>query len=178
MRVATVTVACLMTLALAACSEGPPGQQGPKGEQGAKGDPGPQGPKGDRGPAGPQGVAGPAGPKGDNGPAGAKGDVGPQGPRGDRGPSGPKGEAGPAGAAGSAGPAGPPGPAGQNGTVFHVVRGTPRVSCAADETMISAYCMNPNVPIQQAPEITPPRTAQCVTPGQPATMVVITCAKP
>jgi hypothetical protein len=31
--------------------------------------------------------------------------------------------------------------------------------------------------MQQTPQITPPRTAQCVTPGQPATVVVITCAK-
>lgn len=166
MRIVTVTAACLMSLALAGCFEGPQGPQGPKGEPGAAG------------------AAGPAGPQG------AKGDTGPQGPQGERGPPGPRGEAGsagpagPAGAPGPAGPAGPPGPAGAagkdgtDGTVFHVVRGSPRVSCAADETMIGAYCMNPNVPIQQTPQITPPRTAQCVTPGQPATMVVVTCAKP
>ena len=78
------------------------------------------------------------------------------------------------GRAGSAGPAGAPG---KSAAVLRVQSSQTRISCAADETLISAYCSNPNSPIQQTPQITPPRTAECVTPGQPATVVVITCAK-
>lgn len=150
MRIATVFVACLLSFTLAGCFEG---QQGPKGEPGAKGTPGaqgaagPRGPQGERGPPGPQGMAGPAGP------------------------------AGPAGAPGPAGPAGPAGAPGKPGTALRMQSSPTRISCGADEALISAYCSNQKTPIQQTPEITPPRTAQCVTPGQPETVVVITCAK-
>ncbi len=151
MRVATVAIACLMSLTLAGCFEGSPGPQGPKGEQGAKGAAGAQGaagPQGERGPPGPQGMAGPAGP------------------------------AGPAGAPGPAGPAGPAGAPGKSAAAPLRIESSPtRISCGADEALISAYCSNPKTPIRQTPQITPPRTAQCVTPGQPETVVVITCAK-
>lgn len=119
MRVATLFLVGLLSLALAACFESPPG---PKGEAGA---PGAQGPQGERGPAG------------------AKGDTGP------------------------VGPAGSPG--------LRMVTSETRVSCDANETLISAYCVNAKTPLQQTPQITPPRTAQCVTPGQPETMVVLIC---
>jgi hypothetical protein len=114
---------------------------------------------------------GPPGPKGDQGAQGApgpQGAAGPQGPQGERGLPGPKGEAGPAG------PAGAPG---KSAAVLRMQSSQTRISCAADEALISAYCSNPNSPLQQTPQITPPRTAECVTPGQPATVVVITCAK-
>jgi hypothetical protein len=150
MRAAAIVIACLVSFTLAACSEGPPG---PKGDQGAQGAPGPQG------------AAGPQGPQGERGPPGPKGDAGPQG---ERGLPGPKGEAGPAG------PAGAPG---KSAAVLRMQSSQTRISCAADEALISAYCSNPNSPLQQTPQITPPRTAECVTPGQPATVVVITCAK-
>jgi Collagen triple helix repeat (20 copies) len=150
MRAVTIAIACLMSLMLTGCFEGSPGPQGPKGEQGAKGAAGPQGAKGERGPPGPKGEVGPAGPAG---PAGAPGPAGPTGP---------------------AGPAGAPG---KSAAALRMQSSPTRISCAADEALISAYCSNPNTPIQQAPQITPPRTAQCVTPGQPETVVVITCAK-
>jgi hypothetical protein len=153
MRAATLVIACLLSFTLVGCSESPPG---PKGEQGAQGAPGPQG------------AAGPPGPQGERGPPGPKGDAGPQG---ERGPPGPKGEAGPAG------PAGPAGAPVKFAAVLRVQRSQTRISCSADETLISAYCSNSNSPLQQTPQITPPRTAECVTPGQPATVVVITCAK-
>jgi hypothetical protein len=153
MRAATIAIACLMSLTLAGCFEGSPGPQGPKGEQGAKGAAGPQGAKGERGP---QGERGPPGPKGEAGPAGP---------------------AGPAGAPGPAGPTGPAGAPGKSAAVLRMQSSPTRISCAADEALISAYCSNPKTPIQRAPQITPPRTAQCVTPGQPETVVVITCAK-
>jgi hypothetical protein len=112
MRLAMIAVACVMSLTLAGCFEGPQGQPG------AKGAPGAAGPKGDAGPAGP---AGPPGPKGVAGPAG---------PQGERGPPGPKGEAG------------PPGPAGPSGksAALHVLTGKASNSCAPGETLISAYC--------------------------------------
>jgi hypothetical protein len=156
MRAVTIAIACFMSLMLAGCFEGPTGPQGPKGEQGSKGAAGPQGAKGERGP---QGERGPPGPKGETGPAG---------------PAGPAGVPGPAGPAGTAGPAGAPG---KSAAVLRMQSSPTRISCAADEALVSAYCSNPKTPIQQAPQITPPRTAQCVTPGQPETVVVITCAK-
>jgi Collagen triple helix repeat (20 copies) len=73
MRVVTVAVACVLSLTLAGCFEGPKGPPGAKGEQGAAG---PAGPQGERGPPGPKGEAGPAGPPG---PAGATGAAGPAG---------------------------------------------------------------------------------------------------
>lgn len=159
MRAVTIAIACLMSLMLTGCFEGPPGPQGPKGEQGAEGAAGPQGAKGERGP---QGERGPPGPKGEAGPAG---------------PAGPAGAPGPAGPAGPTGPAGPAGAPGKSAAALRMQSSPTRISCAADEALISAYCSNPNTPVQQAPQITPPRTAQCVTPGQPETVVVITCAK-
>ena len=153
MRAAAIVIACLVSFTLAGCSESPPG---PKGDQGAQGAPGPQG------------AAGPQGPQGERGPPGPRGEAGPAGP------AGPAGSVGPAGPAGSAGPAGAPG---KSAAVLRVQSSQTRISCAADEALISAYCSNPNSPLQQTPQITPPRTAECVTPGQPATVVVITCAK-
>jgi Collagen triple helix repeat (20 copies) len=76
MRLAMIAVACLMSVSLAGCFEGPQGPPGAKGAPGAAGAPGA---KGDAGPAGP---AGPPGPQGVAGPAG------PQGPKGDAGPAG------------------------------------------------------------------------------------------
>jgi hypothetical protein len=159
MRAATVVIACLLSFALAGCSESPPGPKGEPGAPGPQGAAGPQGPQGERGPPGPQGKAGPAGPQGEVGPAGPVGAIGP---------------AGPAGPAGLAGPAGAPG---KSAAVLRMESSRTRISCAADEALISAYCSNPNTPLQQTPQITPPRTAECLTPGQPATVVVITCAK-
>lgn len=92
------------------------------------------------------------------GPKGEPGAAGPSGPQGERGPPGPRGEAGPAGSPG-----------------WRMVTSDTRTSCNADETLISAYCVNARSPLQQPPQITPPRTAQCVTPGQPETMVVLIC---
>jgi Collagen triple helix repeat (20 copies) len=163
MRAAHVAIACLMSLMLAGCFEGSPGPQGPKGEQGAKG------------------AAGAAGPAGAKGEQGAQGERGPVGPKGEAGPAGPAGPAGARGSAGPAGPSGPPGPAGAPGksaaAPLRIESSPTRISCGADEALISAYCSNPKTPIQQTPQITPPRTAQCVTPGQPETVVVIACAK-
>jgi hypothetical protein len=98
---------------------------------------------------------GPPGPKGEQGAAGAPG------AQGERGPAGAKGDAGPAGPAGS--------------PALRVLSSETRISCNADETLLSAYCVNAKTPLQQPPQITPPRTAQCVTPGQPETMVVLIC---
>ncbi len=137
MRLAMIAVACLMSVTLAGCFEGPQGSPGAKGAQGAAGAPGA---KGDTGPAGPQGVAGPAGP---------------QGPKGD------------------AGPAGPPGPAGKS-AALRVLTGKASNSCAAGETLISAYCAGATA---RGPQITPPRGASCLGTGAPGTNVVITCAK-
>jgi hypothetical protein len=143
MRAVTfAAAACLMSLVLGGCFEGPKGEKGDNGDRGAAG---PPGPKGDVGPTGPQGVAGPPGPKGDAG------------------PPGPKGERGPIGLTGTPG--------------LRMVSSQARISCAEDEQLVSAYCVNPKVPIQQTPQITPPRTAQCVTPGQPETMVVLICGR-
>jgi hypothetical protein len=50
------------SIALAGCSKGPQGEQGPTGPQGDKGDTGPAGPSGSQGPPGPQGPRGEAGP--------------------------------------------------------------------------------------------------------------------
>jgi Collagen triple helix repeat (20 copies) len=160
-----IVIAFLLSFTLVGCSEGP---QGPKGD------------KGDQGVAGPQGAAGPPGPQGERGPPGPKGDAGRQGERGPLGPkgdTGPQGERGPPGPKGEAGPAGPAGVQGKPAAALRVQRSQTRISCSADETLISAYCSNPNTPLQQTPQITPPRTAECVTPGQPATVVVIICAK-
>lgn len=110
---------------------------------------------------------GPPGPKGEQGAAGAQG---PQGERGAQGVAGQQGERGPAGPQGEAGPAGPAG-----ASHLRMVTSEARVSCNSDETLISAYCVNARTPLQQTPQITPPRTAQCVTPGQPETKVVLIC---
>ena len=117
---------------------------------------GPQGPPGGKGE---QGAAGPPGPVGQAGPAGAKGEAGPAGA------PGAKGEAGPAGPAGAAGPA---------GSKLRVLSGQVSNSCDADETLIAAYCVGP---APRAPQMTPPRGANCATPDQPSASVVITCAK-
>jgi hypothetical protein len=94
---------------------------------------------------------------------GEQGAAGPQGPAGERGAPGPKGERGPVGATGASG--------------FRMMTSPTRISCADDETLVSAYCTNPKSPLGQTPQITAPRTAQCVTPGQPETTVVIICGK-
>lgn len=149
MRVATVIIACLLSFTLAGCFEGPQGKAGPQG---------------------PQGVAGPPGAKGDRGPQGPKGDPGPQGAPGPQGPQGERGPAGPPGAAGAAGAPGLP------GTILRVLSNAASNTCDANETLISAYCANPNRTINQAPQILLPRGAQCLG-GGPGTVVVITCAK-
>lgn len=89
------------------------------------------------------------------------------------GPKGEQGATGPQGRQGERGPAGPQGPAGSPG--LRMVTSDARASCNAEETLVSAYCVNAKTPLQQTPQITPPRTAQCVTPGQPETMVVLIC---
>jgi hypothetical protein len=125
-----------------------------------------EGPKGAQGDKGEQGVAGPPGPKGD---------AGPQGPQGVAGPPGPKGEPGPAGPPGAKGERGPIGLTGAPG--LRMITSAASISCREDEMLVSAYCVNPKAPLQQTPQITPPRTAQCVTPGQPETKVVLICGR-
>jgi hypothetical protein len=100
------------------------------------------------------------------------------------GPQGAKGDAGAAGSAGAQGERGPPGPQGERGPMglagtpgLRMVTSETRISCSENETLVSAYCVNAKNPLQQPPQITPPRTAQCVTPGQPETSVVIICGK-
>ncbi len=163
MRAVTIAAACVMSLALAGCFEGEKGEQGTKGEQGAAG---PPGAKGDAGPRGPQGVAGPPG---------AQGMVGPAGPQGAAGPPGPKGEPGPAGPPGAKGERGASGPVGATG--LRMITSLTSISCREDETLVGAYCVNPKAPLQQTPQVTSPRTAQCVTPGQPETRVVVICGR-
>ena len=159
MRIVTVIVAGVLSLALAGCFEGP---QGPKGEAGAAGAAGAAGPAGAKGDPG---LKGDAGPKGD---AGAKGDPGPVG---DRGPAGPQGDRGPAGPQGPRGEAGAPGKA---GAVLRQVTGQANGSCNADEVMVAAYCAAAGA-VSKAPEITAPHGAQCN--GEEGTTVVLTCAK-
>ncbi len=79
MRLAMIALACVMSLTLAGCFEGPQGPPGAKGAAGAAGAPGPKGEPGPAGPAGPQGQQGPQGPQG---PKGEAGPAGPQGPAG------------------------------------------------------------------------------------------------
>ncbi len=175
MRTTTVIVACILSLTLAGCFEGPQGQQGAQGPQGAKGAPGPQGERGPPGPKGDPGPAGDPGPQGViglRGPAGAAGAPGPKGPPG---PPGPQGAPGIRGAQGPQGPKGEQGPPAKAGVALRVLTGKASNSCAPDETLIAAYCSNPERIIQE-PQILPPRTAEC-TGGDPKTVVVMTCAK-
>lgn len=76
------TIALLLSMGLAACSDGEDGIDGAMGPQGE------QGPRGEQGLQGEQGARGPKGDKGDRGETGA------QGPRGATGPRGPQGEPG------------------------------------------------------------------------------------
>ena len=123
---------------------------------------------------------GPQGPPGGKGEQGAAGPPGPVGQAGPAGPPGAKGDPGPAGAPGAkgeAGPAGPPGAAGAAGAAgnkLRVLSGQVSNSCDADEALIAAYCVGPT---PRAPQMTPPRGANCATPDQPSASVVITCAK-
>ena len=76
MRLAMIALACVMSLTLAGCFEGPQGPPGAKGAAGAAGQPGPKGQAGPAGPQGPQGAKGEAGPAGPQGPAGPPGPAG------------------------------------------------------------------------------------------------------
>jgi hypothetical protein len=89
--------------------------------------------EGKQGPAGPAGLAGSPGPKGDKGDAGDRGPAGPPGPAGARGEAGAAGAAGPAGPAGVAGAAGAPG-----GRVVTCTGATCAVKCNANEFLVSA----------------------------------------
>jgi hypothetical protein len=62
MRAGYLVLTAMLTLAVAACGQGPKGDAGPPGPAGPKGDPGPAGAPG------PQGPIGPAGPQGEQGP--------------------------------------------------------------------------------------------------------------
>jgi hypothetical protein len=64
MRIATATIAGVLSLTLAGCFAGPQGPAGPPGPKGPAGPAGPPGEKGDRGNVGEQGTAGPPGPQG------------------------------------------------------------------------------------------------------------------
>ncbi|MEW6454964.1 MAG: hypothetical protein AB1490_30280 [Pseudomonadota bacterium] len=79
MRIVSVALLLVASLALGGCFEG---KQGPTGPAGLAGSPGPKGDKGDPGDRGPAGPAGPAGARGDAGAAGAAGAAGPAGPAG------------------------------------------------------------------------------------------------
>lgn len=57
MHTAARIVACMLSLALAGCFEGPQGPQGHKGDKGDPGVAGAQGPKGDKGDRGEPGVS-------------------------------------------------------------------------------------------------------------------------
>ena len=127
MRVTTMARICLALAVLvlaAACSDLPPGSDGP---------PGPTGPPGSDGPPGP---AGPPGSDGSSGLAGPPGSAGPSGPGGPPGPAGSSGLAGPPGSAGSTGPAGPPGPPGPVGPPGPA---GPPGSTSIEETVRSTY---------------------------------------
>jgi hypothetical protein len=56
-----------------------------------------------------------------------------------------------------------------------VLRGERMTSCASDETLIAAYCTNPNG-FAENPQIIPPHSARCAGNGA-GTTVVVTCAK-
>ena len=110
MKVTTMARICLALAVLvlaAACTDRPPGSDGPPGPAGPPGSDGPTGPAGPPGSDGPPGPAGPPGSDGLTGPDGPSGPGGPPGPAGSSGPAGPSGLAG---STGPAGPAGPPGP--------------------------------------------------------------------
>src|SRR6516165_4638947 len=111
MRVAVLTTASVVSLAIAGCGEGQPG---PKGEAGVKGDAGAPGPRGE------------AGPKGDTGAPGPRGEAG---PRGDAGSPGPQG------------PAGPPGAGSALRVVRATCTSADcTVTCNGDEIVLIAYC--------------------------------------
>jgi hypothetical protein len=55
-----------------------------------------------------------------------------------------------------------------------VLSGQASNSCEADETLIAAYCVGST---PRAPQMTPPRGANCAGPDQPSALVVVTCAK-
>jgi hypothetical protein len=163
---------------------GPVGLQGPKGDPGPRGEAGPQGVKGEPGVSGLKGEPGAPGPRGEAGAQGPKGEAGLQGPKGEAGLQGPKGEAGVQGPRGEPGPPGPKGEpglpgaraeAGGHGPSFRILNGRPSNSCAADETMISAYCVSDASEIVSPPIIIPPRGARCLGVLNPR--VIITCAK-
>lgn len=96
------------------------------------------------------------------------------GPKGDTGPSGPQGPAG------QAGPVGPPGPAGiSGGGGIHIVRSacTPsgcRASCAAEETVIAAWCGTERNPATFPSE----GSASCRSRTAANNTVIAVCAKP
>jgi hypothetical protein len=151
---------------------GPTGQPGPAGPRGEPGPPGPPGPIGALGPRGPSGAVGPAGAPGPPGPVGPPG---PQGPQGGPGPQGPRGDDGAPGAPSKSELSGPHRDLGATSSMLRVIRGSPRIFCEPDETMISAYCTSFADEIKSDPIIVPPRGARCLGALNPT--AVVTCAK-
>ena len=108
-------------------------------------DPGPKGEPGPQGPAGPQGPQGIQGVPGTTGPAGAQGPQGPQGAPGEKGNKGDKGDAGL--------------------TALRAVQTDGAVSCAAGETLVSAFCPSGGA-ANGAKCATGPTVGLCVTKSQ------------
>jgi hypothetical protein len=161
MRLSLVVMLFLGAMSVAACSQGPKGEQGPAGPQGAKGD---------QGPPGPQGPPGARGEQGAPGPQGANGEQGPPGPQG---ATGPKGEQG---SAGQSGPSGPPGPTGSSS--LHVVRqdacqdGKCDLACNSGEQMASVTCPGGTISFGKNGDID---NASCTSTPGPA---IALCVKP
>jgi hypothetical protein len=132
-----------MTLALAACGRDP----------GPKGDPGPQGP------AGPQGAQGVQGIPGAQGQAGAQG---PQGPQGAPGPKGDKGDPG------------------SSSNIRFVKLGVDQcgaggcsAECSADETIVSALCLQDSATVNAQVNANTGRDAKCPASRQ----MTLACVK-
>ena len=122
---ALVLLVAIMSLLLAACSDGADGAAGAQGPKGDQGDQGQQGDRGDTGRDGPTGRNGADGKDGKNGKAGADGK------------DGSAGKAGKAGKDGSDGRPGAPGPQGETG---HSNIDLASMSATADSALsITAY---------------------------------------
>jgi len=135
-----------MALSLAACGRDP----------GPKGDPGPQGPAGPQGAQGVQGIPG------------AQGQAGAQGPQGPQGAPGPKGDKGDKGDPGS------------SSNIRIVKMGTDQcgasgcsAECAADETIISALCLQESATVSALVNANSGRDAKCPASRQ----MTLACVK-
>jgi hypothetical protein len=132
-----------IALALAGCGKDP----GPKGE------------------SGPQGPAGPQGAQGVQGVPGAQGQAGAQGPQGPQGAPGPKGEKGDPGASSS---------------IRIVKMGADQcgangcsAECAADETVLSALCLQDSATVNALVNPNTGRDAKCPAAKQ----ITLACLK-